>query len=342
MILEGYQSSIIKVTLGVPQGSVLAPLLFLCFINNLPANIKCKIKLYADDVLLYSTINSLDDCLQLQSDLNTLEQWSIKWRMIFNPSKCEYLKITNKTHSIASHYHIQHHTIKEVSHAKYLGVIIDQQLTWNEHVNHITAKANKVKGFLQRNLKSCPTTVKTICYNSLIRSILDYASIIWSPYTQKNILAVESVQRRSARFVTNNYSSYTSVTNLLTNLGWKPLTNRRNELKLAMLFKIIHHLVDVNVDNLLIPLPTTHTTRGHDRRFLQLPTRVNAYLNSYFPSVIKLWNSLPPDVVHQTNLTDFKSNIAGLYLSVHLCSFFEVCAVLIIIQPSTKNNTKCG
>ena len=70
------------------------------------------------------------------------------------------------------------------------------------------------------------------------------------------------------------------------------------------------------VDNLLIPLPTTHTTRGHDRRFLQLPTRVNAYLNSYFPSVIKLWNSLPPDVVHQTNLTDFKSNIAGLYLSV--------------------------
>ena len=252
MILEGYQSSITKVTSGVPQGSVLAPLLFLCFINDLPVNIKY-------------------DCLQLRSDLNTLEQWSIKWKIIFNPSKCEYLKITNKTHSIASHYHIQHHTIKEVSHAKYLGVIIDQHLTWNEHVSHITAKANKVKGFLQRNLKTgCPTTVKTICYKSLIRSILDYASIIWSPHTQKNILAVESVQRRSARFVTNNYSSYTSVTNLLTNLGWKPLTNRRNELKLAMLFKIIHHLVDVNADNLLIPLPTTHTTRGHDRRFLQL------------------------------------------------------------------------
>ena len=78
--------------------------------------------------------------------------------------------------------------IKEVLHAKYLGVIIDQHLTWNEHTNYVTSKVNKVKCFLQRNMKSCPTTVKTTCYNSLIRSILDYASIIWSPYTQKKHL----------------------------------------------------------------------------------------------------------------------------------------------------------
>ena len=104
---------------------------------------------------------------------------------LFNPSKCVYLKITNKLHSISTQYHIQKHTIKEVTHATYLGVIIDQHLTWNEHTNYITFKANKVKCFLQRNLKSCPTTVKTTCYNSLIRFILDYASIIWSPYTQK-------------------------------------------------------------------------------------------------------------------------------------------------------------
>ena len=107
-----------------------------------------------------------------------------------------------------------------------------------------------------------------------------------------------------------------------------------------MLFKIIHHLVDVNADNLLIPLPTTHTTHGHDRRFLQLSTRVNAYLNSYFPSVIKLWNSLPPDVVHQTNLTDFKSNIA-VFICIIICAFmliFEVCAVLIIIIIITSQS----
>ena len=316
VIIEGFQSSTTKVTLGVPQGSVLAPLLFLCFINDLPVNIKNKINLYADDVLLYSTINSLDDCYQLQADLNTLEQWANRWRMVFNPSKCEYLIITNKLHSISTQYHIQKHTIKEVTHAKYLGVIIDQHLTWNEHTNYATSKANEVKCFLQHNLKSCPTTVKTTCYNSLIRSILDYASIIWSPYTQKNIQSVESAQRRAARFVTNNYSPYTSVTNMLTDLGWKPLSYRRNELRLLMFYKIVHHLVDINVDTLLTPLPPMHTTRGHDERFLQLSTRINTYLHSFFPSAIKLWNQLPSEVIHLTNYTDFKDKIAGLYLSV--------------------------
>ena len=86
-------------------------------------------KLYVDDVLPYSTINSLDDCHQLQADLNTLEQWVNRWRMVFDPSKCKYLKITDKLHSISAQHHIQKHTIKEVSHAKYLGVIIDQHLT---------------------------------------------------------------------------------------------------------------------------------------------------------------------------------------------------------------------
>ena len=103
----------------------------------------------------------------------------------------------------------------------------------------------------------------------------------------------------------------------------------------------------------IVPLPTTHTTRGHDRRFLQLSTRVNAYLNSYFPSVIKLWNSLPPDVVHQTNLTDFKSNIAAwtIFICIIICVFmliFEVCAVLIInqvlriIKIAVKTDVKNG
>ena len=128
-------------------------------------------------------------------------------------------------------------------------------------------------------MEPCPTTVKTACY---IRSILDYASTVWSPYTQKNSQAVESVQRRSARFVTNNFSPYTSVTNILTNFGWKPLSDRRNELRLLMFYKVVHHLVDINADNLLLPQSSTHTTHGHDERFLQLPTRVNAYFHLFF------------------------------------------------------------
>ena len=98
--------------------------------------------------------------------------------------------------------------IKEVPHAKYLGVTIDQHLMWNEHIRQITAKANNVKSYLQRILKSCPVNIKVACYQSMVRSILDHTSTIWSPYTQKDIQTLESVQRRSARFVFNNYSPY--------------------------------------------------------------------------------------------------------------------------------------
>ena len=96
VIIDGYCSSTTNVTSGVPQGSVLAPLLFLCFINDLPEGIKSRIKLYADDVLLYSTITSPDDCHQLQADLSTLERWAKMWNMIFNPLNCEFIRVPNR------------------------------------------------------------------------------------------------------------------------------------------------------------------------------------------------------------------------------------------------------
>ena len=93
VIMEGYHSSPINVTSGVPQGTVLAPLLFLCYINDLPANIDSNIKLYADDVLIYRPIRLLDDIKSLQEDLNTIEQWALRWQARFNPGKCEHIRV---------------------------------------------------------------------------------------------------------------------------------------------------------------------------------------------------------------------------------------------------------
>jgi len=312
VVIDGHSSSTSNVTSGVPQGSVLAPLLFLCFINDLPDGIRSRIKLYADDVLLYSTITSPDDCHRLQADLKILEQWAKKWNMIFNPSKCEFLRVSNKVNNIHMSYYIQNQMIKEVSHAKYLGVTIDQHLTWNEHIRQITSKANNVKNFLQRNIRACPVNVKATCYCSMIRSILEYASIVWSPYTQRNIQLIESVQRRSARFTLNDYSPYNSVTNMLTRLDWNSLENRRNELRLQMLYKIIHQLVDIDTNGLLSPRPHYHSTRGHSHRFLQLPTRINAYSQSFFPKSIRLWNSLSDDIASLSDFNLFKQQVTGL------------------------------
>ena len=114
------------------------------YINDLPT---CARNKYADDVLLYSYVYSKDDCISLQQDLNALEQWSHKWQMPFNTKKCEFLRITNKKSPLIHTYYIATSPIKEVTSTKYLGVVIDHKLTWNDHIQSIVYKAVQVNGF---------------------------------------------------------------------------------------------------------------------------------------------------------------------------------------------------
>ena len=119
VVLEGEKSDEVPVTSGVPQGSVLGPLLFLLYINNLPDHVKSQVRLFADDTAVYLTINNLNDCNTLQQDLNTLEQWEIKWEMRFNPSKCQVLNITRNKHKIKQNYILHGHILETLTRAKY-------------------------------------------------------------------------------------------------------------------------------------------------------------------------------------------------------------------------------
>ena len=149
MITDGISSNSSAVTSGVPQGTVLAPLLFLCFVNDIPRLVSSKIRLYADDILLYSIINSNEDCISLQNDIDKLLNWSRDWQLLFNYEKCEYLRITTKFHQLRiSTYYMDINIIKEVSSVKYLGVTINSKLNWSEHIARITSKASSVLGFL--------------------------------------------------------------------------------------------------------------------------------------------------------------------------------------------------
>ena len=174
VIINGKYSDLAKVTSGVPQGTVLAPLLFLCYINDLPNNVSSTVRLYADDVLLYTSIKSEEDCLRLQQDLHMLEKWAATWKMSFNVNKCEFLRITNRTNFVSNQYLLHNQIIREVNHTKYLGVVIDSKLSWSQHIKEISNKANNVKSFLQRNLHNCPPSIKAnYCYTSLIKPILE-------------------------------------------------------------------------------------------------------------------------------------------------------------------------
>jgi len=174
---------------------MLAPLLFLCFVNNIPETVHSKIRFHADDILLYSVIHSLNDCLCLQNDINNLLCWSKKWQLYFNPSKCEHLCISNKRNLIKHPYYMDNSVIQEVASAKHLGVTIDSRLTWSDHITKVVNKANSVLGFLKYNLKYCPPEIKASCYKSLMILILEYACTSWSPYFLKDINDIKMVQR---------------------------------------------------------------------------------------------------------------------------------------------------
>ena len=163
--------------------------------------------------------------------------------MTFNLDKCELIRITNAKFPILYDYNIQEKRLKTASSVKYLGVYIDEHLIWKDHINHIISKANTSRAFLQRNIYSCPRAVKEACYKMMVRPILEYAAIIWSPFTQSAIYKLESAQGKAARFVCNNYYRYSSVSDMLQLLDWPTLEHRRLEARAIIMYKIINNLV---------------------------------------------------------------------------------------------------
>ena len=152
VVIEGVESEAVPVDSGVPQGTVLGPLLFLCHINDLPDSVKSTVRLFADDCLLYRQIKSREDHISLQYDLQNLETWAKTWGMRFNDKKCYIMSINNKS----THFY------------PYLGVTISEDLKWSSHISKITKKANSTLGFLKRNLKHCPLNCRMTAYISLI------------------------------------------------------------------------------------------------------------------------------------------------------------------------------
>ena len=138
VVLEGESSSEVPVTSGVPQGSVLRPLLFLLYINDLPQNIQSQVRLFADDTAVYLTVNSPQYANTLQADLDTLQEWEQTWDMEFNPGKCQVLHISNSNDPLLSQYTLHGQVLESTDSAKYLGINISKTLNWNYHINEIT------------------------------------------------------------------------------------------------------------------------------------------------------------------------------------------------------------
>ena len=140
-MVEGVSSKPAQVLSGVPQGTCLGPILFLCYINDITSNIKSQLRLFADDALLYRPIKSPDGHLILQQDLLTLEKWARDWDMKFNPSKCYILSAKRAGEKSIHFYSLCNQVLSSVSTNPYLGVLLSEDMSFSKHISNICAKS---------------------------------------------------------------------------------------------------------------------------------------------------------------------------------------------------------
>ena len=229
------------------------------------------------------------------------------WGMQFHPEKCNSMSITRSRSPFQFTYSLKGHQLETVNAAKYLGITLSSNMSWDCHINNISLKANKILGFLKRNLKIKQEHTKSLAYKSLVRSNLEYCSSVWSPHTKTNIKKLENVQRRAARYVTNRHHNKSSVSSMLDHLNWQTLETRRNISRVTMLYKITHNLVAINPTTYLTQNTLSRTRSTNSQQYQTFCTRTDYYKYSYFPFTVVLWNSLPNSIVNAPSLSQFKT-----------------------------------
>ena len=290
------------VTSGIPQGSVLGPILFIVYINDLPDQIKSFIKIFADDTKLFNTIANLRDISAIQQDLDALYNWSVKWQLGFNATKCKVIHYGSN--NMEANYYLNGILLESTSKERDLGVIFDDKLKFSEHIGAITAKANSRLGIIKRTFSNLTPAIFVPLYKTLVRPLLEYCSPIWSPILKKDSIEIEKVQRRATKLVKQ-------IVNLDYNerlhfLKLDSLHFRRRRTDLIQVFKIIKGIDNID-HNIFFEISHNTHTRGHSLKLFKKQSNCNLRKQVFSQRVINDWNSLKESTVQCKTVDSFKS-----------------------------------
>ncbi len=233
-----------------------------------------------------------------------------KWGMHFNAPKCNILRISRLQHPLIRFYTLSGHILDKVNEVKYVVVNISNELTWFTHVSVITQKGDCTLGFIRRNLKNCPMKLKETAYVAFIRSVLEYSAAVWDSYLKTDKDRLEKLQRKAASFTTSNYDRTSSVTKMLSDLGWSKLADRRRGWRFALLYKVVKGQVAVSADSLGLVKADNGTRSSIPYKFKTIFTNSTQYKNSFVPRTITDWNKLSYDTVSAESVAAFKSRIS--------------------------------
>ena len=339
VVVDGVHSDWLPVVSGVPQGSILGPLLFVLFINDMPSVAQhANVALFADDSKCYKLINSISDCRFLQKDLDALYKWSLTWELNFHPSKCQIISMSRRLKPIRFAYKMNGIVLEKVDTIKDLGVDISSKLDWNSHVNRVVKKSNRKMGMIMRTVGyNAPTKVTKTLYNALVRSDLEYGSCLWSGTSKHNINLIESVQRRATKFIMH-YPDMGYKERLIS-LDMLPLSFRRELCDLTFFHRCKMEQYDINVDEYVI-FNADHqknrpTTRQSSDPFSLIIHRckTESHKDSFFNRIVPLWNQLP-QVIRACNSTSaFKGHVFNFlqtkfqsnFMSSNVCTWISAC-----------------
>ena len=338
VVIRGATSGSMGTSAGVPQGSILGPLLFLIFINDIVTDIDCPINLFADDTSLYVIVNDpIDSAVKLQSDINKIDSWASKWIVNFNPSKSETLLMTRKRNEV-DHPDLNMSGIKinPVMNHKHLGLVFSNDASWHDHICIVKEKAWSRINILRALKYKLDRKTLEIIYFSFVRPLLEYADVVWDNCTQNEKNELEKIQYEAARIVTG-CTKLVSIESLMSEVGWRPLSDRRKIHKLVMFFKMVNHLLPDYLSD-LVPIPETTYNLRNANDIPRIHARTVQYYDSYLPSSIRGWNALDADI-RGSNFQEFRTKISSY--DVHTKKLFLYGPRSIQITH-TRIRTKCS
>jgi ribonuclease P/MRP protein subunit RPP40 len=304
-------SSLRPVMSGVPQGSVLGPLLFVLYISDLNlVDTTVRLPKFADDVNLYNTIVSSADYRSLCNALRFLGDWSHKWQLPLNTKKCHTFHLGTKNEHLS--YSINGTSLGSVAEFKNLGIWFTSDFKFSTHCCKIVHRAKRMAYLLRRCFVSGDVRTLTWAFQVYVRPIVEYASPVWSPYLLKDIRAVESVQRAFTRSLPG--MSGLSYQQRLSSLGIQSLELRRLRADLCLTFRILHGLVDTDPSEFFVVRGNT-LTRGHPLKLAVAVMRRDCTKFFFVNRVVTPWNSLPSGLVRSESIAAFKTGLKKIDLS---------------------------
>jgi hypothetical protein len=288
---------------GVPQGSVLGPILFSIYINDIQSNLLSKVFKFADDTKVMSTVDKINLTSNLMTDIRKIEKWSEEWLMPFNLEKCKILHFGKNNPKLV--YKLNGVTIDSCEEEKDLGILVNVNLKKNNQCAKSVKSANKVLGLIARNIKSRDKSIMLPLYKTLVRPILDYCIQIWKPHLKADIEMLESPQRRFTKMIKGLKRFKYEIR--LKKLGLTTLETRHLRCDMITTYKILNGHMNIN-PNVLFKR-NSRISRGHSFKLFKTFNRLEIAKQSFANRVVDLWNELPGDLVSVSTVNMFKGGL---------------------------------